>query len=245
MRDHNKAFCRLVAETLHCPGPVFEFGSYQVEGQEGYANLRGLFPGKKFVGCDVRDGPGVDRVLDVTAIDLPDETVGTVLCIETFEHVFRLWDAFGEIYRVLQPGGVFIITAPLNFRIHAYPDDYWRMTPSCLRRLLFRYATRVSGFQGHRTFPHTVMGVAVKAPAPADTQARLEQLVAAYHAWLRQTEANLRLGTRLRRRLAQVYRSKGERNQIANYYVADFLIESDAVAEPHKARSPIPAAATT
>ena len=39
MRDHNKAFCSLVAETFDCPGPVFEFGSYQVDGQEGYANL--------------------------------------------------------------------------------------------------------------------------------------------------------------------------------------------------------------
>ena len=72
MRDHNKAFCRLVAETFDCPGPVFEFGSYQVEGQEGYANLRGLFPGKPYVGCDMRPGPGVDRVEDVTAIRLPD-----------------------------------------------------------------------------------------------------------------------------------------------------------------------------
>ena len=47
MRDHNKAFCSLVAETFDCPGPIFEFGSYQVEGQEGYANLRELFPGKE------------------------------------------------------------------------------------------------------------------------------------------------------------------------------------------------------
>ena len=89
MRDHNKAFCRLVAETFDCPGPVFEFGSYQVEGQEGYANLRELFPGKTYVGCDMRPGPGVDRVEDVTAISLPDSSAGTVLCIETFEHVVR------------------------------------------------------------------------------------------------------------------------------------------------------------
>ena len=40
MRDHNKAFCRLVAETFDCPGPVYEFGSYQVEGQVDYADLR-------------------------------------------------------------------------------------------------------------------------------------------------------------------------------------------------------------
>ena len=90
MRDHNKAFCRLVAETFDCPGPVFEFGSYQVDGQEGYANLRALFPAKNYVGCDMRPGPGVDRVEDVTAISLPDGSAGTVLCIETFEHVFEV-----------------------------------------------------------------------------------------------------------------------------------------------------------
>ena len=46
MRDHNKAFCRLVAETFDCPGPVYEFGSYQVEGQVDYADLRGALPGQ-------------------------------------------------------------------------------------------------------------------------------------------------------------------------------------------------------
>ncbi len=166
MRDHNKAFCRLVAETIDCPGPVFEFGSYQVEGQEGYANLRGLFPGKDYVGCDMRPGPGVDRVEDVTAIRLPDGSAGTVLCIETFEHVFEVRRAFDEVFRVLKPGGVFVITSPLNFRIHGYPDDYWRMTPNCLRRMLQPYGARLSGYQGYRAFPHTVMGLGIKDPIP-------------------------------------------------------------------------------
>ena len=97
MRDHNKAFCRLVAETFDCPAPVYEFGSFQVEGQEGYANLRGMFPGKVYVGCDMRPGPGVDRVEDVSAINLPDGSAGTVLCIETFEHVFEVRRAFDEV----------------------------------------------------------------------------------------------------------------------------------------------------
>ena len=68
MGDSNKAFCRLVAETFDGPGPVFEVGSYQVEGQEGYANLRHLFPGQDDVGCDMRPGPGMDRVEDVTSL---------------------------------------------------------------------------------------------------------------------------------------------------------------------------------
>src|SRR6266702_642480 len=100
MRDHNKAFCRLVTENIDCPGPVYEFGSYQVEGQVDYADLRGLFPGKVYVGCDFRPGPGVDRVEDVTAITLPNSAVGMVLCIEPFEPVFEVRRAFDEVFRV-------------------------------------------------------------------------------------------------------------------------------------------------
>jgi SAM-dependent methyltransferase len=237
MRDHNKAFCRLVSELFDCPGPVFEFGSYQVEGQVGYADLRALFPRKRYIGCDMRPGPGVDLVEDVTAISLPDESAGTVLCIETFEHVFEVRRAFDEVFRLLKPGGVFVITSPLNFRIHGYPDDYWRMTPSCLRRLLSTYAARVSGHQGYHAFPHTVMGAAVKAPAPAGTAARLEKLVDAYRAWLRRTEADLTAGEKLGRWVARLHRSKGERHQIAAYYTADFAIDVDAAELPAWKRS--------
>ena len=69
---------------------------FQVQGQEGYANLRRIFPGKVYVGCDMRPGPSVDRVEDVSAINLPDGSAGTVLCIETFEHVFEVRRAFDE-----------------------------------------------------------------------------------------------------------------------------------------------------
>jgi SAM-dependent methyltransferase len=239
MRDHNKAFCRLVAENLDCPGPVVEFGSYQVDGQEGYANLRQFFAGKPYLGCDMRPGPGVDRVEDVTAINMPDESAGTVLCIETFEHVFEVQKAFSEVFRLLLPGGVFVITTPLNFRIHGYPDDYWRITPNCLRRMLSPYAARVSGYQGYHAFPHTVMGVGVKEPA-GDVYARLEHLVQAYQAWLDQAEALLRFPEKLRRRISQFYRSKGERRQIADYYQADFQIDL-AESFPERARAGDPA----
>lgn len=225
MRDHNKAFCELMARTFDCPGPIFEFGSYQVEGQEEYADLRGLFNGQSYVGCDMRPGPGVDRVEDVSQLTIADATVGTALCIETFEHVFEVRRAFDEIFRVLQPGGLFLLTSPLNFRIHAYPDDYWRMTPSCLRRMLQPYDGRLVGFQGHAKFPHTVMSLAIKGPAPADFAARAEHLATLYRDWLRQAEAALPFTTKLRRSIGQLYRSRGERHQITDYYQADFTID--------------------
>ncbi len=230
MRNHNKALCSLAANTIDCPGPIFEFGAYQVDGQEGFADLRSLFPGRKYVGCDMRPGPGVDRVEDVTAINLPDSSVGTVLCIETFEHVFEVRRAFDEVFRILDPGGVFIITSPLNFRIHGYPDDYWRMTPNCLRRMLEPYAARLSGFQGYHAFPHTVMGIGMKAPVRSDATARLEKIAAGYKAWLEQAEVALPFGEKVRRSVSQLYRSKGERRQVADYYSAEFAIDTASAA---------------
>ncbi len=230
MRDHNKAFCRLVAENFDPPAPVVEFGAFQVEGQEGFADLRGMFAGKAFVGCDMRPGPGVDRVEDVSAVDMPDDSVGAVLCIETFEHVFEVRRAFDEVYRILAPGGIFVITSPLNFRIHAYPDDYWRMTPSCLKRLMRPYAARVVGSQGVRAFPHSVMAMGIKTTAPADFHDRARALVAGYDAFLAEAEAAVPLGQKIKRGLRMLYRSKGERRAIAGYYQSEFSVE--VAAEP-------------
>lgn len=228
MRDHNKAFCRLVAETFECPGPVYEFGSYQVDGQVEYADLRSLFADKEYVGCDMRPGPGVDRVEDVSAMSLADEVAGTVLCIETFEHVFEVRRAFDEVFRVVKPGGLFVITSPLNFRIHGYPDDYWRMTPNCLRRMMAPYAVRLTGYQGYHKFPHSVMALGVKAPAPAGAAQKANELALSYRAWLRETEAALPFASKVRRNLSQVYRSKGERYHLSAYYSADFTLDIGA-----------------
>ena len=225
MRDHTKEFVRLVAESFECPGPIYEFGSFQVEGQEQYADLRGLFPGRKYVGCDMRPGPGVDIVQDVSAMTLGTGTVGTVLCIETFEHVFEIRKAFDEVFRVLKPGGLFVITSPLNFRIHAYPDDYWRMTPNCLRRMLGPYEAKACGYQGYEKFPHTVMAVSQKMPATSDFSERAMQMRKRFETYLEQERRMDMKQNLLKRFLSRIHRSKGERYQIDNYYSATFQVD--------------------
>ena len=227
MRDHTRAFCRTVAETFECPTPIYEFGSYQVEGQTDLIDLRGFFTGREYVGCDMRPGPGVDRVEDVTRISLPDESVGTILCIETFEHVFEVHRGFDEVFRVLKPGGLFVITSPFYFHIHGYPDDYWRMTPSCLKRWMSRYEGRICGFQGAASTPHTVMALGFKRPAPVDFESRAARFVATYQGWLAETHAR---ETRLNcRRVCRWLRllgfSKAERRRIREDRRAEFAIE--------------------
>ena len=96
---------RAVAESFPLPEPILEVGSYQVAGQESIADLRSYFPGKTYLGVDARPGPGVDRVADVEALPFADASVGTVIAMNTFEHVAHFWKGFEEIRRVLRPTG--------------------------------------------------------------------------------------------------------------------------------------------
>ena len=96
---------RAVAETFVLPEPILEIGSYQVAGQEELINLRSLFPGKRYTGLDCRAGPGVDLVADAEQLPQATGSVGTVIAMNTFEHVRHFWRAFAEVERVLRPDG--------------------------------------------------------------------------------------------------------------------------------------------
>jgi len=161
---------RAAAEAVELPEPVLEVGSYQVEGQDDVSNLRSLFPGREYQGIDVRPGPGVDFVADVEDLPFPTSSVGTVLALNTFEHVPHFWRGFDEIFRVLRPDGVLLVSAPFYFHIHAYPNDYWRFTPAALDLLLDRYPTRIIGRHGPERRPLGVWAVAFREEASFDSE---------------------------------------------------------------------------
>jgi SAM-dependent methyltransferase len=162
MRESIKQFVKICAETLPFSEPVYEFGSFQVPGQEGFADLRPLFPDKKYVGADMRQGPGVDLVLNLHNINLPSESVGTVLLMDTLEHVELPRKAIEEVHRILKPNGTLIISSVMNFPIHDYPYDYWRFTPEAFRSLLKPFTSCFVDFAGESVFPHTVVGIGFK-----------------------------------------------------------------------------------
>jgi len=118
MREYIKEFVKLCTDNFYTPEPIYEFGSLQVEGQEEFADLRPFFKEKKYIGCDMRKGPGADVILDLHNIDLPPNSVGTVLLLETLEYVEYPYRASDEIFRILKPGTLFIVSSCLNFPIH-------------------------------------------------------------------------------------------------------------------------------
>src|SRR5260221_621653 len=88
---------RAIAETFALPEPILEIGSYQVAGQESIANLRSLFCEKRYEGVDMRPGPGVDCVANVEQLPHWSASVGTLLAMNTFEHVKCFWRGLDEV----------------------------------------------------------------------------------------------------------------------------------------------------
>jgi SAM-dependent methyltransferase len=228
MRDNVRAFAATAAQAFQPRGPIYEFGSYLVAGQEQLANLRPLFPGQQYIGCDMRPGAGVDRVEDLAELQIPDSTAAAVICLDTLEHVFEIRKAVDEMLRVLKPGGMILISAPLDFRIHHHPDDYWRLTPSCVARLLAPLAANMVGSQGVEGHPHTVFGLGFKAPVPVSFPERSQLLLETFQNWCetqRRTEPVLK---KSKRWLTSLVRSKGERRRLKNEFTSRFVVQFGA-----------------
>ena len=172
MNGYMAGVARAAAETFAFPEPILEIGSLQVDGAGGIGELRGMFPGKKYIGVDMRPGPGVDSVESVEALPRPDKSVGSVIALSVFEHVEHFWRGFEEVQRTLRPDGLLLVSVPFNFHIHNYPYDYWRFTPDAFRSLLREMPTKIIGQQGPKKRPLMVWALAAGPKYPTITEAQ-------------------------------------------------------------------------
>ena len=190
-------------DTFEFPEPIWEIGSYCVPGQEELGNLRGLFVNRQYEGLDIRPGPGVDRVENVERLNTSDNSVGTILCLNTFEHVEDIFAGAGELHRVLKPDGMLVMTTPFNFPIHNHPGDYWRFSPQALVYLTRNFGTRLIGYHGDELTPRMTFVVAFKQ---TDSVGKLEGRITSIKEQLRRAFAprKRRMSRRVRMALAKM-----------------------------------------
>lgn len=186
MRPAVVEFAKDVAEQLTIAEPLVEIGARIAEGQEGMADLRAIFGAQTHIGCDIEAGPGVDRLEDVHELSFDDASVGTVVCLETLEHVHDPIRAVEEMHRVLRPGGVLALSSLMFFPIHAHPWDFWRFTPEGFRRLLEPFESRLVVAQGWEQMPEGVFGVGVKGPAELEASRHLPRTTRIGELWGRE-----------------------------------------------------------
>lgn len=116
---------------------VLDVASYDVNGS--YRPLvEGL--GGQYVGCDVREGPNVDVVVDenLTWHQWPTPVFDVVLCGNALHNMARPWRVMAQCARVLVPRGCMcVVAAGLGTAYRSnYPKDYYRFTPDGLQALL-------------------------------------------------------------------------------------------------------------
>lgn len=73
---------------------------------------------------DYTDAYHPDFVEDIHALSFADNSIDSIICIATLEHVYHPIKAAEEIVRVLKPGGMGFIYAPFVYRYHAHKSDY-------------------------------------------------------------------------------------------------------------------------
>lgn len=163
MRENIRKFLEAVAGHVGFPEPIMEIGSYKVKGQEKLADLRDIFPGREYIGTDMRVGPGVDRVENAEYLRFDDAEVGSLLCIDTLQCVRNLWKTRGEMFRVVDAGGILFMASAMNapYNINYY-YNYWRFTPKGFDFMMDMFPHRLMYLQGEKNNPHTIIGIASK-----------------------------------------------------------------------------------
>jgi hypothetical protein len=181
MRENVREFVRQASQRFSFPEPILEIGSRPAGGQEEIADVRGFFPNARYAGSDFLPGAAVDVVLDTHMLGVRDESAGSVIMMDTLEHVQDPTLAMREVHRVIQPDGLVIMSSHMAFPIHNHPWDYWRYTPAAFDVLVRRFDSRAVFFQGDPLEPHTVLAIARKT-ASADEQVGFEAAVSSLMA---------------------------------------------------------------
>lgn len=73
---------------------------------------------------------------DVCRDPLAQEQFDLVIAEQVLEHVLRPDRAAANVYQMLRPGGVFVVSTPFLLKVHEYPLDLYRWTEQGMRHLL-------------------------------------------------------------------------------------------------------------
>lgn len=119
---------------LHAPN-VLEIGS---RARSGVTRKQMLPAGAAYVGCDIIDGPNVDRVCDAHSLSaaLPGAQFDAVMAFSVLEHLLMPWKFVIELNKVLAPGAIGVFTTHQCWPIHDAPWDFWRFSDRAWAGLL-------------------------------------------------------------------------------------------------------------
>jgi SAM-dependent methyltransferase len=94
---------------------------------------------RQYVAVDMAESPLVTLRGNACALPFPENLFDLVFCTQVLEYVPEPSEAVREIYRVLKPGGVALLSFSA-FYPRAVDQEHWRFLPAGLRYLLCPFA---------------------------------------------------------------------------------------------------------
>jgi SAM-dependent methyltransferase len=155
MRTVVSEFFRSIADLIPLPTPILEVGPSSIWSDR----VTGIIPGLDCLTIDMDREARPDILANCMTMPIATGVIGTVVALDTFEHIKNPFKASEEIIRVLNPHGMCIVSTPYDLPIHRFPEDYFRPGPSGLDALFEPLPKRIVGSQGRPEFPHTVFMV--------------------------------------------------------------------------------------
>jgi SAM-dependent methyltransferase len=122
------------------PNKILDIGSKDRNKKVG---ARELFSNSEYIGTDIEDGPNVDLVLDAYCLSdyFDANSFDAILCLHLFEHLAKPWLVMDQVDYLLKENGFLYVSMPtIDFPIHNYPGDYWRITEQGMKEgLMSKY----------------------------------------------------------------------------------------------------------
>lgn len=138
---HYKPFNRDLSAVIkaYARGKVVDIGC----GNKPYEKLFGEQV-TQYTGCDIIQSNlnKVDVLCPANKIPLGDAEFDTAFSTQTIEHVEDHQGLINEAFRLIKPGGYFILAGPMYWHLHEEPYDFFRFT-----RYGFEYILQKAGFE--------------------------------------------------------------------------------------------------
>jgi SAM-dependent methyltransferase len=101
---------------------------------------RALLEGRvrSYIAIDLRETSLVDIVARGEQIPLKGSQCDLVICTQTLQYTWDPALVIGEIYRVLKPGGLLLLSVPAT-AVRDSEEEAWRFFPYSLRKLLSQF----------------------------------------------------------------------------------------------------------
>jgi len=103
------------------------------------APYKNLIPHTKYMTLDINPAVKPDIISDIHKVNWEENYFDTIIATEILEHCHSPEKAINEIYRLLKPDGICILSTRFIYRYHPDPKDYYRFTKDALEVLFQKF----------------------------------------------------------------------------------------------------------